>query len=185
MIKQYITCLAEKLSQHKEVNISEPAIYLDVWRSLNQRFQQRFVDPNVNLVKAPWSPFVHSQWVLPLLTNLSPWREKMKELEQEKRNSEMGNFTEIVFVADFPGLMLENFVSEDLNTTLSVLKGRVSVEFDSTNHTLGEGEEIVLPSNVSHFVYTVSDTPACWMYLYVNTTFYNNETLRQWVLHPG
>lgn len=185
MIKQYTACLADKLKNHQDIKISEPAIYIDIWRSLNRRFQQRFVDPNVNLVKAPWSPFAHSPWMLPLLTDLTPWREKMKEIEHNQLNTSMGNFSEIVFVADFPGLMLENFVSEELNTTLNVLQGRVNVEVDNANQTLGEGEEITVPSNASHVVYTVSDTPACWMYVYLNTTLFNNETLRQWVMHPG
>lgn len=185
MIKQYVMCLAEKLKAHKDINIVEPAIYIDIWRSLNQRFQQRFVNPNVDLVEAPWSPFEHSPWLLPLLTDLSPWRQKMNEIEQKTLNTSIGKFKDIVFVADFPGLMLENFVSEDLNTSMTVLNGRVNVEIDSVNHTLNEGDEMMVPSNITHVVYTVSDTPACWMYVYLNMTIMNNETLRQWVLRPG
>ncbi|KAK3738172.1 hypothetical protein QZH41_019673, partial [Actinostola sp. cb2023] len=184
MIKQYITCLAEKLKTHEQVNVTQPAIYLDVWRSLNQRFQQRFVHPNVDIVTAPWSAFAHTPWVLPLLTELSPWREKMKTIYRNQLNTSMGNFSDIVFVADFPGLMLENFVSEDLNATLTVLRGRVHVEVKNENRTLGEDEEITIPSNTTHVVYTVSDTPACWMYVYLNTTLLKNETLKQWMLHP-
>ena len=38
MIKQYGTCLAEKLKKYELDNIE---LYFDVWKSLNHRFQQR------------------------------------------------------------------------------------------------------------------------------------------------
>lgn len=99
MIKQYMTCLAEKIKAREELNITKPAIYLDVWRSLNRRFQQRFLDPNIDVVTAPWSPFKQTPWVLPLLTELSPWREKLEGIQREQLNTSVGNFTDIVFVA--------------------------------------------------------------------------------------
>lgn len=182
MIKQYVACIAEKLKTFDELNITEPAIYLDVWRSMNRRFQQRMVDPNVDIIKAPWSPWEQTVWIQPLLTELSPWREKLIQIRNELR--EKSNFSEITFVADFPGLFLENFVAEDLNTSLTLLRGQVKVEFDNTNHTVQVGEEIILPSNDTHVVYTVSESPSCWMYIFMNTTEWNNETIRNWILHP-
>jgi len=182
MIKQYTACMAEKLKAFEELNITEPAIYLDVWRSMNKRFQQRMVDPNVDMVKAPWSPWRQTPWIQPLLTELSPWREKLIQIRRELK--EKSNFSEITFVADFPGLFLENFVAEELNTSLTLLHGQVKVEFNNTNHTLEVGEEISVPSNDTHLVYTVSDTPSCWMYIFMNTTEWNNETIRNWILHP-
>ena len=122
MIKQYVNCMAEKLKASKELNITEPAIYLDVWRSMNKRFQQRMVDPTVDIVKAPWSPWKHTPWMLPLLTELSPWREKLTQIKKELK--EKSNFSDITFVSDFPGLFLENFVVDDLNTSLTLLHGR-------------------------------------------------------------
>lgn len=40
MLKQYGTCLAEKL---KKYDLHDIELYFDVWKSMNQRFQQRFV----------------------------------------------------------------------------------------------------------------------------------------------
>lgn len=182
MIKQYMTCMAEKLKAHPDLNITQPAIYLDVWRSMNRRFQQRMVDPNVDMVTAPWSPFKKTPWIQPLLTELSPWREKLVQIRKELK--EKSNFSEITFVADFPGLLLENFVAEELNTSLTLLHGKVKVEFNNKNHTVEVGEEISIPSNDTHVVYTVSDEPSCWMYIFTNTTEWNNETIRNWILHP-
>ena len=115
--------MAEKLKAFEELNITEPAIYLDVWRSMNKRFQQRMIDPNVDMVKAPWSPWQQTPWIQPLLTELSPWREKLIQIRKELK--EKSNFSEITFVADFPGLSLENFVAEELNASLSLLHGNL------------------------------------------------------------
>nr|XP_040054297.1 vitamin K-dependent gamma-carboxylase isoform X2 [Gasterosteus aculeatus aculeatus] len=165
MLKQYATCLNQFLPRY---NISEPEIYFDIWVSINERFQQRIFDPRVDIVKAEWSPFRPSTWLMPLLVDLSPWRTKFQEIE-----GSLDNQTEIVFIADFPGLHLENFVSEDLgNTSISVLQGKVNVEIveEKKNYTLQPGEQIKVPAGAYHKVYTVSEHPSCYMYIYVNTT---------------
>uniref|UniRef100_A0AAQ5WYB8 Vitamin K-dependent gamma-carboxylase n=1 Tax=Amphiprion ocellaris TaxID=80972 RepID=A0AAQ5WYB8_AMPOC len=165
MLKQYATCLHQFLPRY---NISDPEIYFDIWVSINERFQQRIFDPRVDIVKAEWSPFKPNPWLMPLLVDLSPWRTKFQEIE-----GSLDNQTEIVFIADFPGLHLENFVSEDLgNTSIHVLQGQVSVEIveEKKNHTLQPGEQIQVPAGAYHKVYTVSEGPSCYMYIYVNTT---------------
>ena len=43
MIKQYAVCLADRIKLIPELNIQEPEVYFDVWKSLNKRFQQRMV----------------------------------------------------------------------------------------------------------------------------------------------
>ncbi|KAM6369612.1 LOW QUALITY PROTEIN: vitamin K-dependent gamma-carboxylase [Pluvialis apricaria] len=165
MLKQYSTCLSRLLPRY---NVSQPQIYFDIWVSINDRFQQRLVDPRVDLVRAPWSPWSPTPWVLPLLLELSPWRERLQELENQ-----LDGHTDAVFIADFPGLHLENFVSEDLgNTSLRVLRGEVLVELveQHRNLSLREGEGMQLPAGQYHKVHTVSAEPSCYMYLYVNTT---------------
>ncbi|XP_071769620.1 vitamin K-dependent gamma-carboxylase [Centroberyx gerrardi] len=165
MLKQYATCLSHYLPRY---NISEPEIYFDIWVSINERFQQRIFDPRVDIVKADWSPFRPNPWLMPLLVDLSPWRTKFQEIE-----GSLDNQTEIVFIADFPGLHLENFVSEDLgNTSVQVLQGQVNVEIveEKKNFTLQPGEQMKLPAGAYHKVYTVSEGPSCYMYIYVNTT---------------
>uniref|UniRef100_A0A8V5GYA5 Vitamin K-dependent gamma-carboxylase n=1 Tax=Melopsittacus undulatus TaxID=13146 RepID=A0A8V5GYA5_MELUD len=165
MLKQYAVCLSQLLPRY---NISQPRIYFDIWVSINDRFQQRLVDPRVDVVRAPWSPWHRTPWVLPLLLELSPWRQRLQELE-----SSLDGNTDVVFIADFPGLHLENFVSEDLgNTSLKVLRGEVLVELveQNQNYTLREGDGIQLPAGQYHKVHTVSPEPSCYFYLYVNTT---------------
>ncbi|XP_061448528.1 vitamin K-dependent gamma-carboxylase isoform X2 [Rhineura floridana] len=165
MLKQYATCLSQLLRNY---NISQPEIYFDIWVSINDRFQQRLFDPRVDIVQAEWSPFQKTMWLKPLLVDLSPWRTKLQKIEDS-----LDNQTEVVFIADFPGLHLENFVSEDLgNTSLHLLKGEVAVQFASAqkNYTLQEGDRIQLPPGEYHKVFTVSQEPSCYMYVYVNTT---------------
>ena len=84
----------------------------------------------------------------------------------------------MVFVADFPGLSLENFVNADMNASVTVLQGTVRIEENGKNVTLGEDEVYVVKSNDTHIVYTISDTPASWMYYFTNFTLANNETLQ-------
>ncbi|XP_060712522.1 vitamin K-dependent gamma-carboxylase isoform X2 [Hemiscyllium ocellatum] len=170
MLKQYSTCLATQLLGY---NISEPEIYFDVWVSINERFQQRLFDPRVDIVTAEWSPFKKTSWLMPLLVDLSPWRTKFDEIEKT-----LDNQTDVVFIADFPGLHLENFVSEDLgNTSVQVLKGELVVELVSEKHnyTLKQGEKMQLPAGDYHYVYTISEEPSCYMYIYVNTTMVRLE----------
>uniref|UniRef100_A0A671YIL8 Vitamin K-dependent gamma-carboxylase n=1 Tax=Sparus aurata TaxID=8175 RepID=A0A671YIL8_SPAAU len=165
MLKQYATCLSQLLPRY---NISEPEIYFDIWVSINERFQQRIFDPRVDIVTADWSPFKPNPWLMPLLVDLSPWRTKFQEIE-----GSLDNQTEIVFIADFPGLHLENFVSEDLgNTSIHVLQGKLNVEVveEKKNYTVQPGEQIKVPAGAYHKVYTVSEDPSCYMYVYVNTT---------------
>ncbi|KAJ8260633.1 hypothetical protein COCON_G00163560 [Conger conger] len=165
MLKQYATCLSHNLVHY---NITEPQIFFDIWVSINERFQQRIFDPRVDIVTADWSPFRPNSWLMPLLVDLSPWRTKFQEIE-----GSLDNQTEVVFIADFPGLHLENYVSKDLgNTSVQVLQGQVSVEIveEKTNYTLQPGDLMKLPAGAYHKVYTVSDRPSCYMYIYVNTT---------------
>ncbi|XP_075767093.1 vitamin K-dependent gamma-carboxylase isoform X2 [Pelodiscus sinensis] len=165
MLKQYATCLSRLLHSY---NVSQPEIYFDIWVSINDRFQQRLFDPQVDIVQAEWSPFRHTPWLKPLLVNLSPWRATLQQIE-----GSLDNQTEVVFIADFPGLHLENFVSEDLgNTSLQLLKGEVAVEIlkEQRNYTLREGDRMQLPPGEYHKVHTVSPEPSCYMYVYVNTT---------------
>ncbi|XP_020825102.1 vitamin K-dependent gamma-carboxylase [Phascolarctos cinereus] len=165
MLKQYAMCLNRLLPNY---NVSEPQIYFDVWVSINDRFQQRLFDPRVDIVQAAWSPFRPTPWLQPLLLDLSPWREKFQEIE-----STLDNHTEVVFIADFPGLHLENFVSEDLgNTSIQLLRGEVTVELvaEQRNLSLQEGDRVQLPAGEYHKVYTVSQGPSCYMYIFVNTT---------------
>ncbi|CAL1530882.1 unnamed protein product [Lymnaea stagnalis] len=166
MMKQYAECIAGHL---KTYNITHVEIYFDIWQSLNDRFQQRMVNPHVDLVAAEWSPFKSPSFIMPLMVDLSDWRTKLEQIEASL-DDELTNF---VFVADFPGLYLESYVQPDFkNTTLSVLDGKVIVELldQKRNITLNANESLQIPAGTFHNIYTVSETPSCYMYLFVNTT---------------
>lgn len=151
MVVQYAHCVADIL---KNYNMSVE-LYFDIWKSMNKRFQQRFVlmspsiffffcclymccinyhyfyecksckvdlvvylnkgtvlinfafehdrmfDPRVNIMDVEWSPFKEVSFAMPLLLDLSPWRSKLQEMEKELIDT--SNYTDVVFVADFPG----------------------------------------------------------------------------------
>lgn len=151
------------------------SVYVDVWCSLNGRFQQRMYDPNYDLLKANWSPFRPVEWLLPLLNEYTGMREKMVEIQEEVYS--WSNYSDVLFIADFPGMQLENYISKDLtNITLTVLEGAVIYEFEneeigqSMGVKLSKGDSYPLESQRFHRIHTVSETPACYMYTYVNGT---------------
>ncbi len=174
MMKQYAVCLSEKLKNIKDLDIKQPRICFDVWRSLNKRFQQRLVDPNVDMVTADWSPVRHSKWLRPLLTGLTPWRERLRQIEADtyKKN----NISDVTFVADFPGLALENYIDNDVIANITVLHGKIDVEFGAKNWSLGINETMQVPRNETHIVHVVSATPACYMYESYNVTWEDTES---------
>ncbi|XP_076460151.1 vitamin K-dependent gamma-carboxylase-like [Babylonia areolata] len=181
MIKQYARCIAHHLHKH---NIHNVELYFDIWISLNKRFQQRIVDPHVDMVQAEWSAFSPTPWVMPLLVDLSDWRTRLLHIEDQLFNS--SHHYEVVFVADFPGMYLENYVSPGIgNFTMSVLQGQVVVEVmgdeDSHSHpyniSVHQGQDVQIPTGVFHNVHTVSEQASCYMYMYIDTeevTFLQN-----------
>ncbi|KAH3863235.1 hypothetical protein DPMN_026215 [Dreissena polymorpha] len=101
MIKQYAACVEERLAGY---NVTDIELHMDVWRALNGRFQQRAVDPRVDLIVAPWNPFQLTPWLFPLLVDLSDWRGKLVEIERDIFQQDSD--TDVVFVADFPGILM-------------------------------------------------------------------------------
>lgn len=91
MAKQYAHCVERNLLAERggpgavgaALRSDRLAVHVDAWCSLNGRFQQRIFDPRVDLLSAPWSPFEPVPWVMPLLSELSPMRRQIRELEAE------------------------------------------------------------------------------------------------------
>ncbi|KZS07639.1 Gamma-glutamyl carboxylase [Daphnia magna] len=165
MVYQYAHCVKDRL---EAVNMTDVAIYVDVWRSLNGRFQQRLIDPRVNLLEAEWSPFRPTPWLMPLLTELSAWRQKLTQLERTVFN--WSDSSRVAFVADFPGLSMDNYVPEGVtNATIQVLEGQVelSIENGTRSYLLNANDTASLPSRVMHKITTTSTVPACYMYTFI------------------
>ncbi|EDW31165.1 GL20734 [Drosophila persimilis] len=180
MAVQYAKCIEENI-QNQQVrgrpsigrNIS---IYFDIWCSMNGRFQQRSFDPRVDLLKAPWSPFESTSWSLPLLNELTHMRPKLRTIENEVLA--WNNYSDVIFVADFPGLTLINFISPDLiNCTLTILEGNVRYKSDieQESYFLTAGKSIGLGSNITHFVTTIGQKPASYLFTYTNKTMLEQD----------
>lgn len=61
-------------------------------------------DPRVDLLTVDWTPFTPVSWLMPLLTDLTTWRDDIAELEHQVHS--WSNHTDTLFVADFPGKTL-------------------------------------------------------------------------------
>ncbi|XP_046392645.1 vitamin K-dependent gamma-carboxylase [Ischnura elegans] len=162
MAVQYVSCVGERVKEAakstslgidskkaKMDNLSSLAVHVDVWSSLNGRFQQRIFDPRTDIlaVADQWSPFKPVPWVMPLLDDKpspnekgSGWRRgRMKELIAEVHS--WSPYSDVLFVADFPGLVLENYLNSDFgNVTLTVLAGQVVFEVRSPSTSLEDTE---------------------------------------------
>lgn len=58
--------------KEKQVTLSSNiSIYVDVWCSLNGRFQQRMFKPNVDILTAEWHPLKPVSFLVPLLTKFN------------------------------------------------------------------------------------------------------------------
>lgn len=177
MAIQFSRCIEENIIRNAEkyrdkIQISNNiSIYLDVWCSLNGRFQQRFFNPNIDLLRVNWSPFQKNTFVVPLLKEFTYLRPKLNKLTEEVLS--WSNHTDVMFIADFPNFIMDNYISPDLdNVTLTILEGTVIYEEDNENRskTLTTGERCSVTPNQFHRVITISNTPSCFMYSFVNKT---------------
>ncbi|CAH1954167.1 unnamed protein product [Acanthoscelides obtectus] len=190
MCVQYANCLKRNLmesfknnsasneqkssrTKHRQISSENLSVYIDVWCSLNKRFQQRMYNPNYDLLKAKWSPFNPVEWLLPVLTEYNNFRKTMNEIA--KKVYTWSNDSDVLFIADFPGMYLENYIDDNMqNLTLTVLEGKVVYEIEdddlqqSAGVVLSKYDSIPVENGVFHKIHTVSDTPACYMYTYVN-----------------
>jgi len=180
---QYATCLNQRLRTllNKKPEDPDLEIYIDSWKSMNKRFHQRTYDPNVDIVQSNWRPFEKPSYTLPLMYALDDMRNTIKEKTKDVAMEDQ--FTEVTFIADFPGLFLENFLHEDFkNTTITLIQGDVTVEFpddeERAAEKLKEGEALYLPPNQFHNVHTNGDSPSCYMYVYENNTY--RDFINEW-----
>ncbi|CAG2164247.1 unnamed protein product [Oppiella nova] len=172
MVKQYAMCAQKRLI--RDFNITEPSIYIDSWISLNGRFAQRVYDPRVNLVTAEWSAFKRPDWVLPILSDLTDWRQTLKQYEDNIY--QQNDYNSVIFIADFPGLTLSNYIDSHFpNTSLTVLKGWLKIEMVGTGHMMytrfmSAGDHLTLPVNTFHRLTPIRAEAAAYMYVYANTS---------------
>nr|CAH7738498.1 unnamed protein product [Callosobruchus chinensis] len=159
--------------KHPYITSQNLSVYMDVWCSLNKRFQQRMYDPNYDLLKANWSPFKPIEWLLPVLTEYNNFRMTMNAIAKEVYS--WSNDSDVLFIADYPGLHLENYIEDNMqNVTLTVLEGKVVYEIEddglqrSAGLVLSKFDSIPVEIGFFHKVHTIGDTPACYMYTYVN-----------------
>lgn len=84
-----------------ENTLQNISVYIDVWCSLNKRFQQRMFNPHYDLLKANWSPFQSVEWLMPILSGYNSLRLTMDHIMQEVYS--WSNNSDVLFIADFPG----------------------------------------------------------------------------------
>ncbi|XP_055378655.1 vitamin K-dependent gamma-carboxylase [Condylostylus longicornis] len=177
MAYQYAKCIQRNLINDLKINPNSIiksanfSIYFDIWCSMNGRFQQRVYDPRQDLTKAVWHPFKKTTWVLPLLHELNYMRPKLSEITKDVLS--WSNYSDVLFIADFPGLTLENYIAPELfNITLNVIEGKVDFIHKNKLIVLRSGNNFPVESG-RHKVITRGDKASSYMYTFVNRTMLN------------
>lgn len=91
------------------------------------------------------------------------------------------NDTNVLFVADFPEMHLENYISTDfMNVSLTVLEGEVAYSDEELSEAITVPKEKSIPvkTGLFHRVKTTSSYPACYMYTYTNPTTQQSDNER-------
>lgn len=186
MAKQHAECVhknllrgIEQTNGQSSISPHNVSIHYDIWCSLNGRFQQRVFNPNTDVLAAEWSPFRETDWVLPLISELTHFRPRILHLTNEVLM--WSEYSDVLFIADFPGFHLDNFITKELdNVTLTILEGAVKLKYEDNSQilTLHPNESIVLKKNVFHQLHVTSKTPASYMYTFLNQTS-TNETSKK------
>lgn len=195
MAKQYAQCIHRNLqrgvNERREystdfdgISAENISIYFDIWCSMNSRFQQRVFDPRVDILHAEWSPWKDTKWLLPLLSELTDLRPQLMAISEHVFG--WNNYSDVLFIADYPGLSLDNYVADTAdNVSLTILGGAVQLSYDddyssssaaAAGHlpreavTLTEGQSIAIQRQAFHNILVISETPASYMYTYTNAT---------------
>ncbi|OAD57753.1 Vitamin K-dependent gamma-carboxylase, partial [Eufriesea mexicana] len=181
MVVQYVSCIRNGHQRAKKTKwpplSSNLSIYIDVWCSLNGRFQQRMFNPNVDMLTVDWHPFKPISFLMPLLSQYNSYRYKLEEIQQHVYA--WSNDTDVLFVADFPGMHLDNYIAKNLtNVTLSVLEGEVTYSDEKQPYdvVIAKGSSIPIQTGQFHKVTTISAYPACYMYTCTKGNEQQSET---------
>ncbi|KAJ6640786.1 Vitamin K-dependent gamma-carboxylase [Pseudolycoriella hygida] len=180
MAYQYAHCIRRNLMENPlKIHSQNLSIHFDAWSSLNGRFQQRMFDPQVDMLKVEWSPLHKVPWMKPLLQQFTWKRTEMQKIAKDVLG--WNNFSDVMFMADFPNQTMDSFISNDLdNITLTVLEGTVvhQLGYHGAVQTIENGQSVGIDSGKFHRVTTTSHTPSCFMYTYVNRTMQNIKTAK-------
>ncbi|XP_053686802.1 vitamin K-dependent gamma-carboxylase [Sabethes cyaneus] len=174
MAYQLAHCIDRNVREEYQANnrkYSNFSIYYDIWCSLNGRFLQRIFNPEENILEAEWSPFKPVVWLLPLLHEFTEMRSMLTALSEDIYS--WSNSSDVLFVADFPGLVLHNYIVPDMdNVTLTVLNGSIEYTYSNISDpiVLTRGQSLRDIPPTFHHIKTISQTPSSMVYTYVNKT---------------
>ena len=123
------------------------------------------------MLTAEWHPFKPVSYLMPLLTQFSSYRYKLDEIQRHVYT--WSNYTDVFFVADYPGMQLENYISNDFsNVSVTVLEGSVTYTEEESKDTtpVTKGDWVPVKTGKFHTIKTTSSHPSCYMYTYTNQT---------------
>ncbi|KAJ6216776.1 hypothetical protein RDWZM_007933 [Blomia tropicalis] len=184
MVVQFAHCVEQRLRSKLMRDNLTMEMYFDVWTSLNGRFAQRMYDPTTNILNVKWTPFTKLEWILPILHQSEEWRSRLEYLNLQLENHiiqsngrQMLNDSYMIYITDFPGLSLNNYIDETLfqdqrSPILFLLDGFVHITFSNGSEFLLKSSpnfnhhSISLPIGQLSTVTTIGRTPSYYSIWY-------------------
>ncbi|XP_066300567.1 vitamin K-dependent gamma-carboxylase-like [Branchiostoma lanceolatum] len=162
LILQYAQHLGR---EHLQTTGSPASVRLDMWRSLNNRPFQRWIDPSVDLTTVDYWAF-HYSWLEPRLPDSDIDFSELDRIRAEaKDHGKMATF-----FMDKPGGVFKTTLQAEgpcSNISLLAVSGDVSVQIKKVHTPVPVGTELSLPIGGFHRVRTGGDSPASvWAYLH-------------------
>lgn len=147
MVKQFALCVQSRLN--KEFKYKKVQVFVDVWTSLNGRFAQQMYDSNIDLVKASWSPFQYTKWIIPIYDDSDYWRQRLQYhfetfdqlVEENQRTGSMA-----LFLANRPGVIFQNYINIYFKHWVNLINFNQMIHIKIINQN-GHKRELFLPAN--------------------------------------
>ncbi|XP_013414205.1 vitamin K-dependent gamma-carboxylase [Lingula anatina] len=173
LILQLVDHIKQRPGKDTNLKPGTFGVHIDMWRSLNGRPFQRWIDPETDLTKVDPDAF-HATWLLP---KHSDHELDFPELREYVETVAKKGFNTAFFIAN-PGEFFEAYlnredcsvyiatVSGKIDVLLTATAGKVNLELEKETRTLEPGSKITLPSSGPHRVSAKGKSPAIWAYTY-------------------
>ncbi|KAH7639750.1 vitamin k-dependent gamma-carboxylase-like isoform x1 [Dermatophagoides farinae] len=186
MAKQFARCVEQKLRMNNDY-YEHIELYLDVWTSLNGRFAQRIFDPNVDLIRAQWSPFEMADWIIPIYPQSNYWRQRLLNHFESfdsiiRQNEQNGSLT--LFLADRPYESFRSYIDDNFiepirliifDRTLMIRMSNQMTNNEFHEYILIANDQLQIPPGTMIELTTIGSSESYFALLYPHQLSINNK----------
>ncbi|XP_031567845.1 vitamin K-dependent gamma-carboxylase-like [Actinia tenebrosa] len=173
--------LVVQLVRHIKQNYVKPrdhndvAIKVDMWKMLNGRPYQRYIDSDVDLTAVNQDSFSY-HWLVPQMSDDSLNFTAIEKIR--KRWS--GRGYDVSFFMESPQRVYQTFLNPDycFDVRLFSLNTQIEVTIRTRKLLLKPGKSVIIPSNAIHRIATIGHAPSIWYYVFdCHVSFFHQAQL--------